>query len=649
MTEAGASGSAAWSPLTLESASDPEVSIVIPVHNNHLYTYECLRALQRTTGARPFEVIVVDDGSHDETPAMLSAMRGIRTVRLDRNRGFVDACNAGGGAARADRLVFLNNDTVPADGWLEALLHTQAQGRRVGVVGAKLVSPDGRLQEAGGIVWRDGSAANYGRGDDPDRPEYSYTRDVDYCSGACLLVDRRLFWSLGGFDPYFAPAYYEDVDLCFRARAAGYRVVYQPAARVAHWEGATAGRDIESGVKRFQALNRWKLVARWGEVLHGHGEPGADPRLEKERGIRRRALVVDDRVLAPDQDAGSARMWALIEILQELSFKVTFAAIGLARVEPYVGRLQQAGVEVLYAPFVSSLPDHLREADSLYDLVLLSRPDVGAALLDAVHHICPRARVVYDAVDLYFVRERREAELRGDAGLRAAAEARKRQEIGVIERADAVLVVSPVDRDVVRREAPETEMAIVSDIKDVHGSARSFAERRDLLFVGGFAHSPNVDAVQYFVREVLPHVRRELPGVRLHVVGSNAPPEVRALASADVSVEGYVEDLAPWLADSRVLVAPIRYGAGVRVKITLSLSHGLPVVATPMAVEGMALVPGRDVLVAETPDELGAAVARLYRDETLWTKLSVNGLETVGRWYSREVARAALEQVVSAA
>jgi glycosyltransferase involved in cell wall biosynthesis len=555
----------------------------------------------------------------------------------------------GGGAARGEHLVFLNNDTAVTPGWLDALLEARARDRRVAVVGAKLVYPDGRLQEAGGIVWRDGSAWNYGRGDDADRPEYSYARDADYCSAACLLVDRALFWRLGGFDGLFSPAYYEDVDLCFRARAAGFRVVYQPGARIVHWEGATAGTDTTAGVKRFQALNHARFVARWGDTLRAHREPGVDPCLEKERAVARRALVVDDRMLAPDQDAGSARMWKLIEVLQAMTVKVTFAAADLQRTEPYVERLQRMGVEVLYSPFVPSLVEHLREAGRHYDVVLLSRPDVGDAYLDAVRALCPRALVVYDTVDLYFVREGREAVLRGDPELQAAADARKEQELDVIARADVVLAVTPADSELVRAEAPAARVEVVSDIQDPADAPPPFGARHDLLFVGGFMHRPNADAVRYFVERIFPLVRSRLPGIRLHVAGSNPTPDVRALAAADVLVAGYVEDLAPLLDACRLLVAPLRYGSGVKAKVSRSLSHGLPVVATGVAVEGMQLRHQHDVLVAETPADFAAAVARLYGDEPLWTRLQSNGLDTVRRIYSRAAAREALERILPAA
>ncbi|HEX8422350.1 MAG TPA: glycosyltransferase family 2 protein, partial [Pyrinomonadaceae bacterium] len=265
-----------WIENTKGEAALPSTSIIIPVHNKVDYTEQCLKQLLDTLpGSFRGEIIVVDDASTDDTPATLKrwaqADERIRVLHNEQNKGFIGSCNAGAEAAQCEMLVFLNNDTLPQPGWLPPLLRVLRERPDAGAVGGKLIYPDGTLQEAGGIIFADGSGCNFGRNDkSSNAPLYNFLREVDYCSGALLATPRALFLSFGGFDTRFAPAYYEDTDYCFSLRESGRKVYYQPESVIVHFEGVSSGTDVKSGVKSFQVVNRVKFIEKWQHVLKRH-------------------------------------------------------------------------------------------------------------------------------------------------------------------------------------------------------------------------------------------------------------------------------------------------------------------------------------------------------------------------------------------
>ena len=263
----------------LPTVAEPEVSIIVPVYNHWELTAACLRSLAFDSTGVEYELIVVDDASSDQTREYLPKVQGITVVRREKNSGFIGAVNAGLEMARGRYIVLLNNDTVVLPGWLDALIRTVEVEENVGVVGAKLLYPDGRLQEAGGVIWRDGTGLNYGRYGDAEDPAFNFVRDVDYCSGACLLVRKEILDVLGGLDRRYAPAYYEDTDLAFAARKLGYRVVYQPEAKVFHDEGSSSGTDEDAGVKSYQKVSRETFRLKWQTELLGQHE--SDPAIAR--------------------------------------------------------------------------------------------------------------------------------------------------------------------------------------------------------------------------------------------------------------------------------------------------------------------------------------------------------------------------------
>jgi GT2 family glycosyltransferase/glycosyltransferase involved in cell wall biosynthesis len=599
------------------------------------------------TQAGTFEVIVVDDASPEPTAQTLANVSGIRIERNDENLGFIGTCNRGASLAKGEIVVFLNNDTIVTPGWLDALLEVFRDQPEAGLVGAKLIYPDGRLQEAGGIVWKDGSAWNWGRDDDPDKPDYNYVREVDYCSGACLAIPAQFFRELGGFDARYAPAYYEDADLAFAVRAAGRKVYYQPFASVVHFEGQTSGTDASTGVKRHQVINQQTFADKWSTTLATHRPNGVRADLERDRWAQMRVLVIDACMLTPDHDAGSVRMLAILEILTSLQCKVTFVADNLEHRQPYVAQMQQRGIEVLFHPYTRSIAELLSKRGPEFDIVIMSRHYIAVKHIDAVRAFAPDALIVFDTVDLHFLRSERQAELEGSALARASARAKRDEELTLIRKADITLVVSPFEKSLLSELVPDARVLVLSTIHELFPEGRPFADRAGFVFIGGFQHPPNTDAVIWYAEHVLPHLRIALPGVKTYIVGSKVPGNIRALAAEDFIVTGYVPDVTPYFTGCRLSIAPLRYGAGVKGKINLAMSYGLPVVATTPSVEGMFLVPERDVLVADDAEEFAGAIVRLYHDEHLWNRLASGGRDNIRNHFSRDVARSTITRLIA--
>jgi GT2 family glycosyltransferase len=637
---------APFAPFALATSPAPVASIVIPVYDQFVRTLSCLRALAAHPPAAAFEVIVVDDGSSDATVDALPQVGGLRYHRRAANGGFIAACNDGARLARGGIVVFLNNDTVPQPGWLDALLATFAAHPDAGLAGAQLLYPDGRLQEAGGVVFADGSAWNYGRFGDPRDPRYGYLRDADYVSGAAIAIPRALFDQLGGFAERYAPAYYEDTDLAFAVRATGRRVLYQPAAQVVHDEGATSGTDTGSGIKAYQARNRGRFAGRWHDALAAHPAPGTLPSPAVLHRAQRQVLVIDALTPRADRDSGSLRLVNLMRMLREDGAHVVFLPSNREHDGRYTQALQQMGIEAWYAPFAQRAPAWLRAHGARFGHVLVSRHYVAREFLPLLRRHAPQAKVLFDSVDLHYLRERRAAELAGDAALLRAADRTRAHELAIVARADATLVVGEQERALLERDAPGARIELLSNLHEVAGPGQPFAQRRDLVFVGGFRHPPNVDGVLWFAREVWPRVRAGLPDAVFHCIGSNVPPQIAALARIPgVRVHGYVPDITPYMDGCRIAVAPLRYGAGVKGKVNLSMAHGQPVVATACAIESMHLHPGEDVLVADDADAFAAAILRLYVDEALWARLAANGLANVERHFSMRAARATVRRL----
>ncbi len=638
-------------PLSFKISAKPQVSVIVPAHNKFAVTYNCLAALLFAYNEATFEVVVVDDGSSDETATIENMVEGIRVVRHSAAKGFVHACNAGAAAASGDHLVFLNNDTEVTYRWLDELLFAFNHFSSVGLVGAKLIYPGGELQEAGGIIWSDASGWNYGRMGNAQQPRYNYTRPVHYCSGAAIMVARTAWDDVGGFSDVFAPAYYEDTDIAFALRAEGYKTLYAPHSTVVHFEGISNGTEVKSsGLKRFQAINQPKFLKRHEAALVRGPKPGYDPDQAKDEGVTRRALFIDYQFPCTDVDAGSYAAIQEIRLMQSLGYKVTFIPSNMEWLGRYTDQLQRIGVEAIYAPYYTSVDEFVEERGAEFDVVYITRYDIADLCLPGVRAYAPQARVLFNNADLHFLREERAALISGDKEALAKAHQTRDAELAICQAVDLCLSYNDVEqRLLVEHGIAAAKIAQAPWVVDTAAQTPPYEGREGIAFLGGYRHPPNVEAVEYFVNEVMPALRERMPGVVLYIYGSNVSEPVQALAADDVKVVGFVEDVADVYDRHRVFIAPLLSGAGIKGKVLAAMAHGIPSILSPIAVEGTGAEHGRDCLVASDVEAWVDDIAVLYSDDVRWNSLSQQGKQLIEKNYSFESARthmvAALKRV----
>jgi len=348
-----------------------------------------------------------------------------------------------------DFLLFLNDDVeVQSPNWLEAFL-VLALNESTGAVGPRLLSSSGKLQDCGGIVWRDGNAWNHGRNHNPSEPKFNYVRDVDYCSGSCLLVKKKVFDKIGGFDSRFSPAYWEDTDLCFEIRKLGYQVLYQPLASLVHYEGLTQGINTNKGLKSFQKVNQKKFFEKWQSVLDTHLDSSNENSFsERDRKEGLNILYIDHYVPEPDRDSGSLRTFGILGILAHMKNKVTFWPDNQKYTTPYVSELQQKGIEVIYK--TGDFKKFLEERKNLYDLAILARPYISVKYVDSIKKKMPNCKVIYDTVDLHHLRMSRQASLENKNDP-FQAKIMRELEFSMIKKSDVTILTSPAEVEFLKK------------------------------------------------------------------------------------------------------------------------------------------------------------------------------------------------------
>jgi O-antigen biosynthesis protein len=622
--------------LILSTSEKPIASIIIPTCDNLGMLEKCLTALKTSIDPAtvPYEVIVVFQQMGARAVKSFSdRVRGLRALEVCLNLGFGGANNYAAKHARGEFLILLNDDTVPQAGWLEALVTLAQRRPTAGAIGSRLLYTDYTLQEAGSIMWADGTTHCPGRGEAPASQVYSYVREVDYCSANGLLVRRASFEAAGGFDDAFYPGYYEDADLCFSIRhTLAQSVLYEPRSVILHVESATMSRDPAFRTFLFQRhraafCEKWHYELATQYALPDAGSPIAvEAAILHRRGNPRRLLVVDDRL--PDEGVGVGGIGSGFartrELFEELGagFAVTLYPSNKG-VRVLENTLADLGVDVIGA---ESLDEHLARPEKRYEGVVISRPHNFAAFFETIRARLPNAVTIYDAEALYHRRLAIQAAMAigtpRHGSLAAEAAAMERVEASIVRAADRVVAISEDERtwvETLEDHAPiEFMRPLASGIEMTEGLLEG---RCGGVFVAGWLagdESPNVDALVWFAESVMPVIRRSLPSFHLLVTGNEPPLRVQSLACDGIECTGFVESIATLYRHARVAIAPILAGAGVKIKTMEALQHGVPIVATAVGAEGLGLVDRLAIDIANDAENFAQRVVDLCGQPDLW-------------------------------
>lgn len=647
----------ARTPLDFTVQGPCELSVVMVLHNAFPLTLLALGSL-RDNYPGQVQLVIVDSGSTDETIHLSQFVQGATLIRLDVNINFVAACFAAMEYVAGDCVLFLNNDVELAHDAVPAALRRIAADPRIGAVGAKIIRSNGRLQEAGCMIWRDGWSSGYLRDKPPLCPEANFVRDVAFCSMAFLLARTAAIRDAGGFDLDFAPAYCEDADLCLRVRQQGYRIVYDPNVVVHHLEYGSS--ELASQAHEQIASSHQVFVAKHGDALTGNYE-STDKQAWRARSVgnpRLRVLFIEDQLPLRRLGSGFVRSNDIIRVAASLGYEVTVYPVKLNQFSPAAVYANFPDtVEVMHDRSLADFEAFLRERAEYYDLIWVCRTHNLALVQPIVQTYAGKARIMLDTEAIATQRSAERARFAEDDEP-FDYQAALTTEFSTVDKCERIIAVTHEEADILR-SLGFARVSVVGHTRTSNPTTRPFGDRSGLLFLGAIheADSPNYDSLCWFADEVLPLIERSLKWeTRLTVAGyvGEGVSLDRFRNHARITLLGPVSDTEPLYNRHRVFVAPTRYAAGLAYKVHEAASYGLPVIATDLLARQLGWHAGDELLAAPSNDPRAFAdlVVALYRDKSLWDQVrgralqriqQENGLES----YTRAV-RAVIESTIPA-
>jgi GT2 family glycosyltransferase len=620
-------------PLVFNSSENPKVSIIIPFYNEEIYTWNCLLFLNKyLTDDIPFEILLIDDNSSENCD--FSLIKGISIHRNKVNLGFLKNINKGINLAKGDYIYILNNDTEVQERFLEELFFVFDNFKNVGAVGSKLINPDRSLQEAGSFFTKDFGIQHIARKKESYYPEVNYIAKVDWCSNLSLLFKKNDDnGNLNLLDEQFSPAYFEETDFCFDLKyIQNKEIYYTPFSKIVHYSKITYNsskiidKSKQSKKEELFKINSEKFKRKWDAEIQAIESPTIQGRIQ-EKYSNKSVAIFCGMIPEHDKDSGSNRLKEIITAFTKLDFHVTLISKNTFINNKYIELYQRLGVNIFYEhKKFKSIEEYLKAQKINASIAWFYSPKVFVENYKIAKKYLPKAKLVYDMVDIHHLRYKRAIELEPTRiSLRSKYKKYKKMEVLSSKLADIVITISDFEEKYMKTICEENKMFTISNIHytkiDINKTF-TFEDRKDILFIGS-SHTPNIDALNYLYNDIMPLVWNKIPDIKVNIIG-NLNKVIKNIDNPNFVFHGYVPNIDNYFISSKFMIAPLRYGAGVKGKVGQAFEYYLPIITSSIGAEGMYLVNNENALIEDTKEGFANAIIDLYTNKKLWKKLQDN-------------------------
>ena len=623
----------------------PLTSVIIPANENVELTEICLDSIHSIKSVSPFEVILVDDCGSENYKQFESVYPHFKVIQNKTKQGTVRSANLGAAEARGEFLLFLKNNTEVMVWWLDELTTALYNHPEAGMIGSQLIDfHTARIYECGCRICKNGDIVLLGQGEYPEHQDHSYFQEVDVCSSASFIIRRKLFEETGGFNAIYSPEGFEDHELGVLLKKKGYKNYAAPHSRAVYFSKDPADSSNNGQYEKNHTL----FMSRWQEYLQENAIYDSFEDVRNFKGDKERILYIDAETPMADRGSGGMDAIFFMEYMIKRNYQVIFYGEYTQGYHPkYTGILLRMGVQCIYEPFLK-IWDYVAHNGHTLSYIFVSRIYQARSFDWLLKPYCPQAGYIFNTVDLHFVRENLEADLRIDDLGRKRAAYTKQCELTVASFADATIVISSKEKSLLENEYGLSRIYHIPQVRELYPRA-AHTHRQGAVFIGS-AHKPNIDALLYFYNEILPLLKEDIVvtivGESLRSAIENSEFHRHLLYCKQFKFAGFVQDLSTVLDSAKITVAPLRYGAGTKGKVASSMAYGVPCVSTVFGTEGTGMVHGEHIMIANTPQEFAAYIDELLSDQELWQRISDGGRKFIKEMYSRESAEKIMDQLI---